>query len=107
MLLCPHCGVPYESCRRGAVKDKCARCYQWSRAHPGEPIPPRGGPRVAVVGPGRVSFGCPSLLLELMDELGVETGQRSTYIRQAVEERLVRDTAARARLAGFSREEPP
>ena len=99
MIPCPHCSAPYEPCRRGAVKDKCARCYQWSRQHPGEPIPPRGAPRVAIVGPGRVSFGCPPVLLEMMDALGIEVGQRSTYIRQALEERLVRETAARAQAA--------
>jgi len=103
MIPCPHCGVPYEPNRRGAVKSACARCYQWSRAHPGQPIPPRGAPRSPPL--GRVSFACPQLLLEMMDGLGVALGARSTYIRQALEERLVRDTAARDRAARAVQEE--
>lgn len=102
---CPHCGTPFEPGQRGAVGEKCARCYQWARRHPGQPIPPRGGPRVAIVGPVRMSFGCPVLLREMMDELQVPEGERSKYIRQALEERLVRDMAERARAAGFSADE--
>jgi hypothetical protein len=57
---------------------------------------------VPVVAP-RISFACPVLLLEMMAEMGVGEGERSGYIRRAVEEQLTRDTAARARAAGFSR----
>lgn len=97
---CPHCGVEFTPCSGGAVRDKCARCYGWARRHPGRPIPPRGQPRSRISGPLRVSFCMTLDLKRQLDEHAA--GNLSAYIRQAVEERLARDNAGRARAAGFT-----
>lgn len=103
MLVCPHCEADYEPCQDGAVRDKCARCYQWTRRHPGRPIPPRGAKRSPIAGPLRVSFAMTAELRERLKECA--GANVSAYIREAVEQRLARDTAARARAAGFTAEE--
>lgn len=99
MATCPHCEAAYAPCQKGAVREMCARCYGWARRHPGRPIPARGEARSPIVGPLRVSFALTLELKKLLDEHAA--GNLSAYIREAVEERLARDNAARARAGGF------
>lgn len=104
MNTCPHCDADYEPNRKGAVRDKCARCYQWSNRHPGEPIPPRGQARTPITGPLRMSFAL-SLELKALVREAAGPGKESAYVREAVEEKLAREATARARDAGITVEE--